>query len=128
MAALHENTRPYHDHGVEVLYRFANFDPFSRTAYFGRSLDLGQFERFRRIMHTPYFSVLLSHTHSKLVSDLQVSEHAWVQRVWVKGFHRGAEDTFSFRMQQRLGGRYDGTWFTESLTADKCPREVLLSV
>ena len=38
-----------------------------------RSLDLGQFERFRRIMHTPYFSVLLSHTHSKLVSDLQVS-------------------------------------------------------
>lgn len=59
---------------------------------------------------------------------LQVSEHVWVQRIWVKGFVKGAEDTFSFRMQQRLGGRYDGIWFTDSLTCDKCPREVLLSV
>lgn len=30
---------------VQVLYKFANFDPFARSSYFGRSLDLGQFER-----------------------------------------------------------------------------------
>lgn len=30
---------------AQVLYKFANFDPFTRSSYFGRSMDLGQFER-----------------------------------------------------------------------------------
>lgn len=29
----------------QVLYKFANFDPFERSKYFGQSMDLGQFER-----------------------------------------------------------------------------------
>jgi hypothetical protein len=33
--ALQQNNVPYPDHGVEVLYRFANFDPFVRAKYFG---------------------------------------------------------------------------------------------
>ncbi len=33
--SLRENNKPYADHGVEVLYRFANFDPFQRAKYFG---------------------------------------------------------------------------------------------
>ncbi len=73
--ALQQNNHPYIDHGVEVMYRcggcrgwesapgvactftwrhtlrtrrFADFDPFNpRTLYFGRRMDLGQFERFR---------------------------------------------------------------------------------
>ncbi len=36
--------------------------------------DLGQFERFRRIFHTPYYSVLLSHLHYTPLSSLQVSK------------------------------------------------------
>ena len=33
--ALQKNGVPYADHGVEVMYRFANIDPFSRSKYFG---------------------------------------------------------------------------------------------
>ena len=33
--ALQHNNEPYVDHGVEVLYRFGNFDPFQRCQYFG---------------------------------------------------------------------------------------------
>ncbi len=35
LAALAQNDKPAYDHGIEVLYRFANFDPFSRSKYFG---------------------------------------------------------------------------------------------
>jgi len=44
MDALRDNDAPYRDHGVEVLYRFADIDPFARSSYSGRSQDLGQFE------------------------------------------------------------------------------------
>ncbi len=33
--ALQENNVPWVDHGIEVLYRFAAFDPFERSHYFG---------------------------------------------------------------------------------------------
>ena len=33
---------PLPDHGIEVMYRFSAFDPFTRCDYFGRTLDLGQ--------------------------------------------------------------------------------------
>jgi hypothetical protein len=50
--ALQNNHFPHSDAGIETLYRFAGFDPFSRSTYFSDiSLDLGQFERFRRIMY-----------------------------------------------------------------------------
>ena len=35
MQALKENDQPARDHGIEVLYRFADFDPFARSCYFG---------------------------------------------------------------------------------------------
>jgi hypothetical protein len=56
-----------------VLYRFAGFDPFQRTSYFGVTLDLGQYERFRRIMYTPYFVSLLNLSDWELISSLEVS-------------------------------------------------------
>lgn len=43
--ALRDNNTPYIDHGVEVLYRFADLDPFVRSRFFGPSLDLGQVRR-----------------------------------------------------------------------------------
>lgn len=33
--ALKNNNKPYADHGIEVMYRFAAFDPFERSKYFG---------------------------------------------------------------------------------------------
>ena len=35
LQSLQVNNTPYRDHGIEVLYRFADFDPFQRTRYFG---------------------------------------------------------------------------------------------
>ena len=52
---------------------------------------------------------------------LQVSELQWKQRVWVKGYKGSEEGIFEFFMVKRLGGRYDGTWFTRQLTCDGCP-------
>lgn len=118
--------------------------------------DLGQFERFRRIFHTPHYSILLSHVQHLPLSSLkaiaaidstvlvtkhkgctqeqlmpmsccmmQVSELQWKQRMWVKGYKAGEEGVFEFTMVQRLGGRYDGIWFTDQLTCDDCPSSSL---
>ena len=37
-----------------------------------RALDLGQFERFRRVMHSPPYDTLLNHEAADLTSCLQV--------------------------------------------------------
>lgn len=40
-----------------------------------KSFDLGQFERFRRIMHIPAYKPLLHHEQVEVLSTLQVSLH-----------------------------------------------------
>lgn len=116
--ALKDNNTPYIDHGVEILYRFADLDPFVRSAYFGRSLDLGQWERFRRIMHSSYYRTLLQHSVAEPMSSLELSEDVWVQRVRVVDVSGSQEHTYVFTMRRHLGGRYDGVWFTSSLLCD----------
>ncbi|GLC46927.1 hypothetical protein PLESTM_001946200 [Pleodorina starrii] len=113
LEALQNNNVPYSDHGVEVLYRFANFDPFARAKYFGRSLDLGQFERFRRVMHSPFYATLLDHSGWEVLSTLQVNEGMWCARVLVHDTHRLEQRTYAITMLQRLGGHYDGYWYTD---------------
>ena len=44
--ALQCNNEPSRDHGVEVLYRFADFDPFARCWYFGCALLVQQRRTF----------------------------------------------------------------------------------
>ncbi|KAL6543043.1 hypothetical protein OROHE_010563 [Orobanche hederae] len=36
------NDQPQPDYGIQVMYRFAGFDPFERFTYFGPFFDLGQ--------------------------------------------------------------------------------------
>ena len=86
----------------------AGFDPFARSRYFGVSLDLGQFERFRRIFYTDCFVTLLNHSEHELLSGLEVSEAEWVARVRVANGYRREHHTYNFRMEQRFGGRFDG--------------------
>ncbi|KAL6313088.1 hypothetical protein AAG906_006689 [Vitis piasezkii] len=81
------------------MYRFAGFDPFERSTYFGPFFDLGQFERFRRIFHHSSYRVLLS---AGLDSRTRPEE----------------EEIFQFTMFQRVGGSWDGYWLTESLLHD----------
>ncbi len=118
LEALRNNDTPYIDHGIEVLYRFADINPFARSAYFGRSLDLGQFERYRRILHSTYYRPLLHHSSVEMLSGLQVSEHVWKQRVRVVDVSGTLEQDYVFSMTRHLGGRFDGYWFTQSLQCD----------
>ncbi|XP_025888109.1 uncharacterized protein [Solanum lycopersicum] len=116
--ALKYNDQPHHDYGVEVMYRFAGFDPFQRSTYFGRFFDLGQFERFRRIFHHSTYRVLLGHQEREILSSLHVNETLYKQRVWVRGTRPEEEEIFQFTMVQRVGGSWDGYWLTESVLHD----------
>ncbi|GKE24341.1 hypothetical protein Tco_1435853 [Tanacetum coccineum] len=141
--ALMYNDQPRPDYGVEVMYRFAGFDPFERSLYFGPSFDLGQvsanmqpivvnvvllveftcllgmqFERFRRIFHHSTYRVLLNHKERKILSTLNVDENRYKQRVWIRGVRPDEEETFQFTVVQRVGGFWDGYWLTESVLHD----------
>lgn len=116
--ALKYNDQPHHDYGIEVMYRFAGFDPFQRSTYFGRFFDLGQFERFRRIFHHSTYRVLLGHQEREILSSLHVNENLYKQRVWVRGTRPEEEEIFQFTMVQRVGGSWDGYWLTESVLHD----------
>lgn len=48
LEALKYNDQPRQDYGIEVMYRFAGFDPFERSTYFGPFFDLGQVRSFVR--------------------------------------------------------------------------------
>ncbi|XP_027902256.1 uncharacterized protein LOC114162531 isoform X4 [Vigna unguiculata] len=113
LEALKYNDQPRQDYGIEVMYRFAGFDPFERSTYFGPFFDLGQFERFRRIFHHSTYRVLLGHKERKIMSTLFVEE-----RVWIRGSRPEEEEIFQFTMVQRVGGCWDGYWLTESLLHD----------
>ncbi|KAL0330814.1 UNVERIFIED_CONTAM: hypothetical protein Sangu_1626900 [Sesamum angustifolium] len=116
--ALMFNDQPRPDYGIEVMYRFAGFDPFERSTYFGPFFDLGQFERFRRIFHHSSYRVLLGHRERKILSSLNVKENCFKQRVWIRGTRPEEEEVFQFTMVQRVGGSWDGYWLTESLLHD----------
>jgi len=128
LAALKNNNSPYVDHGIEILYRFAGFDPWERSTYFGRSLDLGQFERFRRVFSTQCFAALPNHTESTILSTLEVDEYVWKARVLVKNGYRKEEAVYEFTMNRRFGGKYDGVWFCTSLVCDGCDDKHLYGV
>lgn len=115
LEALKYNDQPRQDYGIEVMYRFAGFDPFERSTYFGPFFDLGQFERFRRIFHHSTYRVLLGHKERKIMSSLFVEENKYKQRIWVRGCRPEEEEIFQFTMVQRVGGCWDGYWLTESL-------------
>ncbi|CAJ2643478.1 unnamed protein product [Trifolium pratense] len=119
LEALKYNDQPLQDYGIEVMYRFAGFDPFERSTYFGPFFDLGQFERFRRIFHHSSYRVLLGHKERKIMSSLFVEENKYKQRIWVRGSRPEEEEIFQFTMVQRVGGCWDGYWLTESLLNDR---------
>lgn len=117
LQALQRNDEPHKDFGVEVLYRFANIDLLSYSTlsrYFGRTLDLGRFELFRLSFNEPPFALLIDHAESTIRSALQVDEDRWMQRVGITS-QLGEKATFEFTMTRRVGGRFDGFWFTDSL-------------
>ena len=41
---------------------------------------------------------------------------------------KGEENVYEFTMRQRLGGRYDGYWYTLQLICDDCDEKNLYGV
>jgi hypothetical protein len=61
----------FRDEGLEALYAFANFDVWSlRTDFFGRALDLGQFERFKTVFVLPPFAITVGDCEYRVLSVL----------------------------------------------------------
>ena len=120
--ALKHNDTPHIDAGIEVLYAFADVDLFlPRSRYFGCSQDLGQFERFRRVLHTPQYRALLNHVELRVLSTLQVSEREVWQRVSVTAVRAGQQAQYCLALRQQLGGLRDGWWLGAGLTCDAAP-------
>ncbi|XAR70933.1 hypothetical protein NMG60_11027978 [Bertholletia excelsa] len=117
--ALMLNNQPRLDNGIEVMYQFARIDPFGLSTYFGRFVDLGKFESFRRVFHHSSYRVLLGHKERKILSSLYINENQYKQRVWICGSRPEEEEIFQFTMIQRIGGSWDGYWLTESLIHEK---------
>ena len=129
LKALQHNNFPTIDSGIEIVYRFAGFDPWQRSTFFGRSLDLGQFERFRRIFYTKCFTTLLNHSEHRFLSSLEVAEDVWKVRVLViNELRKGEENVYEFTMRQHLGGKRDGFWLTDHLVCDGCDDKTIYGV
>jgi len=75
LQALRENKGigPSKDEGMEALYAFANFDIWEVNSSFfgGKKMDIGQFERFRRVMITHPYGILLRHTKHTVLSSVR---------------------------------------------------------
>jgi hypothetical protein len=102
LEALRNNNEPYYDFGVEVLYRFsgAHCAPFGPSTFFGRPLDLGQFERFRRVMNTEKLRVLIGHTDVEVLSRLDLSERKAKVRVKTANAYTKLEGVFEFTLER----------------------------
>ena len=120
LLALRNNNEPYFDFGIEVVYRFAgrHASPFSTSHFFGRPLDLGQFERFRRVMNTEKLRILVGHTDFELLSRLDLSETRSVVRTRVANSFTKREAVFQWTLEREIGGRVDGVWFCSALICD----------
>lgn len=121
LEALRNNNEPYYDFGIEVLYRFAgrHASPFGTSYFFGRPLDLGQFERFRRVLNTEKLRILVGHTEFELLSRLDLSETRSVVRTKVCNSFTKREAVFQWTLEREIGGRVDGVWFCSALVCDE---------
>ncbi|KAM7259418.1 hypothetical protein ACFE04_015159 [Oxalis oulophora] len=124
--ALKYNDQPRPDYRIEVMYRFAGFDPFERSTYFGWFFDLGQFERFRRIYHHSTYRVLLGHKERKILSKQIQATSLGLRKSSTGGrnipIHYGPGlllPGFVIVMKgNRIGGSWDGYWLIESVLND----------
>ena len=75
---------PNRDEGIEALYAFASFDVWTiNNEFFGRKMDLGQFERFKRVLQLQPYVALLQHRSRTVLSALRTSDDAYQCRVQV---------------------------------------------
>jgi hypothetical protein len=104
------------DEGLEALYTFANFDVWSlRTDFFGRSLDLGQFERFKRIMVCIPYDIILVGDY-EILSNFRTNPNSFCCRVLFRAPRRD-ETVFKISMSRVRTGTVS-SWMIDSLIHD----------
>lgn len=122
LQALRFNTRsgPHKDDGIDALYSFANLDIWALThVFFGRKMDLGQFERFKRVIVAEPYQVMLREYRGGTLSAVRVGESRYVTR---RVFEIGdMERVFTFSMSIGdfgVGGHT--AWMVDSIIFDGC--------
>lgn len=116
--ALRENTRsgPRKDDGIDALYVFANLDIWALThRFFGKKMDLGQFERFKRVIVASPYDVLLRDYRMKTLSALYiVPDSMYVSRRQFE--EEGQITVFKFTLKKtEFGGGRDRAWMVDSI-------------
>lgn len=123
--ALRENARsgPRKDDGIDALYAFANLDIWGLThRFFGKKMDLGQFERFKRVVVTTPYSVLLREHCERTLSSVHVSREVYISR---RAFEVGdVETVFMFTMSRAaFGGESGRAWMIDSIIHEAAVHE-----
>lgn len=109
------------DDGIDALYAFANLDIWALThRFFGKKMDLGQFERFKRVLVASPYDVLLRYRRVRTLSALRVDDETYVSR---RAFEApGRPDTvFTFTLTRAAFGGDEGTkraWMVDSIIHD----------
>ncbi|KAJ8901819.1 hypothetical protein NDN08_004024 [Rhodosorus marinus] len=123
LEALQKNVKfgPRKDEGLEALYTFANFSVWQVNGhFFGRRMDLGQFESFRRVMITKPYEIVVNHDHREVLSALRLAANTYHSRItFVNDDSFGSKPmTFHFTMTKTRLGQYD-TWMVDSMLPDE---------
>lgn len=114
------------DEGIDALYAFANVDVWSvKHTFFGRMMDLGQFERFKRVVVAPPYDVMLRHSHRAVVAALTLGPAEYVTRVRFLAPRREPV-VLVFRLVRRtLASELDRgpppSWMVDSILLDGAP-------
>lgn len=120
LLALRANARsgPHKDDGIDALYVFANLDIWALShRFFGRKMDLGQFERFKRVVVAHPYDILLRDYKSLTLSAIHVTPDVYVTR---RAFeHDGQKNIFTFTMSRAEFGSVGGrAWMVDSIIYD----------
>mmetsp|Transcript_6408 Transcript_6408/g.17162 ORF Transcript_6408/g.17162 Transcript_6408/m.17162 type:complete len:259 (-) Transcript_6408:798-1574(-) len=112
----HRAAPAHADEGIEALYAFANFDVWSvRHQFFGWNMDLGQFERFRRVLLARPFSTLLGHSEREVLSALHLSSFSYATRVRVLDASGHTHAVFRFKLSRVERPNRAAHWMVDSL-------------
>lgn len=104
------------DEGIEALYAFAEIDVWSlRAKFFGRALDLGQFERFKTVMVLEPFAITLVGDYTILSVLSPADDHVRIRVLFSKP--RSDDVVFCVTMTRVIHGD-SKSWMVESFVHD----------
>lgn len=129
LQALRENSwsGPTKDDGIDALYAFANVDIWAFThRFFGKKMDLGQFERFKRVLVASPYDVLLTYRRSRTLSALRVDNDTYLSR---RAFETtdSSDSVFTFTLSRAAFGGHERAkraWMVDSIIYEPKPNNL----